>query len=176
MEHPCCRCVNGAGLVSLVLLSLGTGCVENLQQPAPAPALAALSMPTSWQRKFPGVLQAVTSWRSQQELMVQDTLVAKPSCEIQTHNSMQAGGKTDGRAAVAPHDQTQSISHFYPILTPPSVVGCCLATLHPCSTAALRCCCSPAAPPLHQAWAEPGSHVLPAACKHRYHLLFSACR
>lgn len=48
------------------------------------------------------------------------------------------------------------------------------ASLHPCTTAALQSCCSPAAPPLPQAWGQPCSHVLPAACKQRYHLPFSA--
>lgn len=120
---------------------LGAGCVENLQQPAPA--LAALSMTTRCQRQYSlGFIPAAASWRSPLELLVQDTLMAKPSPEIQTHNSMEAGGQAGGRAAVAPHDQTQFLSHF---ISPLPVAGCCLATLHPCILAP-PLLCSRAAP------------------------------
>lgn len=83
MEHPRHRCENGAALVSLCVP--GAGCVENLQQPAPA--LAALSNNKLAKEIFPGVLPAVPSWRSPLELVVQDTLVAKNSHAIQTHSS-----------------------------------------------------------------------------------------
>lgn len=133
-------------------------------------------MTTSWQRKvFLMVLPIATSLRSRLELMMQEMLVAKSAHKIHTRNSTETGRKADGRATVAPHEQMQFISVSFPHFNalPPSV-GCCLATLPPCSTAALPCCCSPRPPPLHRGWEEPRSRVLPAVCKQRYCLFITA--
>lgn len=164
MEHPWHRCANGSDLVLL--------CVENLQQPAPAPAPAALSMTTGWQRKYLLGLSLLqppggADWSSwcRTHLWPNPLLKSRPTTQWKQR------GKAGGRAAVAPHDQTQFLSHFN---SPLPWQGCCLATLHPSSTSALQSCCSPAAPPVPQVWAEPCSHGLPAACKQRYHLFFNA--
>lgn len=77
---------------------------------------------------------------------MQETLVAKSSHEIHSCSSMEAGRKADGRATVAPHKQMQFISVSFPCFNAPPAVGCCLAALPPCSTAALRFCCSPRPP------------------------------
>ena len=95
---------------------------------------------------FLTVLPVATSLRSRLELVMRETLVAKSSHEIHTCNPMEAGRKADGRATIAPHEQVQFISVSFPRFNAPPAVGCCLATLPPCSTAALWFCCSPPAP------------------------------
>lgn len=100
---------------------------------------------------FLTALPAATSWRSRPELVVQDTLVAKPSHEIHTHNSMEAGGKADGRATVAPHEQTQSISHFNSPSRGRLLLGNPASLLHRCSAVLLLPCGPSFAPALGRA-------------------------
>lgn len=102
-EHHQRRCVNGESLVLL--------CAPySWSRPSGKPvAVCFCSCCIIYDNKlakkvfFTG-FPDVTFSKSSLEPLMQETLVAKPFCDIHTNNSMEAGRKADGRATIAPHE------------------------------------------------------------------------
>lgn len=75
-----------------------------------------------------------------------------------------------------PHMSKCNLYLFPFLILTPSPVGCCLATLPPCSTAALHFFSPPQPSRLHWGWEEAWPHVLPAVCRQRYCLFISTLK